>query len=224
MDFSIHDYLKADRGNNGPRMDFWYPKTSGSYELRLYRVGGKLFSTAQVHEVTPYAPGRRREVVPCTMQDDCPICDQVKKLKAAGDPGSLEMAKQLRARIEGDLAVVLVSEPNKYRMWCDHSWSRIRDFIQLVAQEGEWFAPAPDGSKPELVTEYEAAVNRGLDRVCGPKGVDLVVMYSKGQKPAYKFVFKKNPGAELPLAEADTPNPSEIKARVKAAQAAKMGG
>jgi hypothetical protein len=218
----IHDFIREQKKDFGPRLDFWYPKQSGAYLFRLYRVGGELFSSQDLHELTPWTGGQRRMTEPCTMKEtgSCTICEQVQKLFANKDKDSVERAKQLRRKTEGDLVGVLTNEPDKWKLWGGHSYGRMKEITHLIAQEGGFYDPVPTAEQPEKVQAFIDAFKRGADLVCGPNGRDLVVIYTKGQKPSpYRFNWSKQNAVLAQPEDGTVPNPKTLRERIANKQA-----
>lgn len=208
-------------GGYGPRADFWYPKTDGTYPLRLYRfeVDGKkeLFSTRAIHR-----PDWKQPPMPC-MGEECQLCDSVKRLYEAGDKDSKDKAYKLKAEYPMTFVAVLENEPNGFRIW-ETAARDGQNIILQIAMVAGWTQGWPKPDQTELCAQFAELVDRGLAECCGPNAYSLLVNYQKGRKPATQLTFSRVKGKVLTQAEdASVPNPTAIRARIEQRMAEKAG-
>lgn len=108
-------------GNFGP-MKFWKPAKPGKYNLRFMPPwtdegvnAYQWWREIWMHwGIGPDDDSKKNVVCPKKTppgEGECPICDEVERLKATGDPADLELSKEMRARVRIQANIIDLKDP-----------------------------------------------------------------------------------------------------------------
>ena len=230
---SIHNKYAPKGGGGSYASDFWRPSKGDNF-FRLYRYQGddgeELFD-----ELMQHWPDPKQGPILCT-GDGCTACMTSAKLRAAGDDASRDQGWQWRATGQFRFVGVTSKEPTGYKIWRCSSSQALR-VLHLVTQVGGWIGDRPleleEGIAPEEFmtreeawTRYDNAFNDGVDKVCGPSGWDIKIVYDPNQKDKKLFYhFSIIPSEDSPNLEfaedENVPVPARVQAKIEAAKSAK---
>ena len=222
---SVYDFVKSIRGAGGGgfvRADYWKPKVSGRQVVRLYRFnqdGQKtLFSVHVIHRL----PGNKFPS-PC-IGDGCPVCATYERLRA--DPLTREQDWELRPQKVYSFMAVHMAQPDKFIIW-EASEAAVKRVLPAIAKEAGWYGAWPE---PDEVEDFSNKIEEAAARICGPKGMDLIMVFEpKGQGFICSSAdVMRVAGKVLPFEEDDkVPNPAEKRKSMdewRAKQAGKSEG
>lgn len=223
---STRSLLSTFTGGGGRGSDFWRPKETGQYPIRLYRFDSKaedgtiskeLCVTRKVHfGISGNKPMDCPVIEPG--HDGCAVCRMTARLEASGTKEDGEKANRMRQVTQACFAFVLMADPTNLKLYeCGFSVAQ-RIFLQ-IAKAGGWIGPYPEAKDPEEKhSQFAACFDAGLPKVCGPNGRDLIITYNKGaadKKKTYDVDMRVDGNKVLPFAEDDTvPNPEEVRKRM----------
>lgn len=212
---AIGDIVKEHARPQGGGGDVWSPtkdmKEGGVETLRLFRFGddGEAVFTHKLH-----FHGAGNPPSDCT-GNGCASCAESEKFALMGDPASREKARDKAAVLQWQFAVVLGSDPTRFRIWKATEWQG-RQVLVFLAQWGGWKGgrypdlpsdTASDEDKAKAkkeLEEFAAAVEKGVPRMFGPKGKSLVYDYkpkAKVPKDRVSLTLDFSDSVELPLEE-----------------------
>lgn len=215
----LRNLLDTLRGGSGQRgQDFWRPKESGKYPIRLYRFISpsgqpELFRDSVVHFTGEGPP------VPC-LGENCTVCKTVEALTAAGDNDSKERARRLRANRRMIFVVVPLKDPTGYKIY-EASEGVGKNILLALSKAGGYIGKWP---KPEEMDEFFTCLQKGIPHVCGPAGKDIVITFDKTADPKSMYTVDLQPFEckTLPFAEdTSVPDPQVIRQRIETAKAKK---
>lgn len=228
--------LKAMGQSGGNRQrDDWKPSETVDSSLRVYRyetisdVNGvptpekQLLYSRKVHF-------KGKGVAPEDCSDDatCERCRKAALLSASGTEDALKAARQLEATDTTTFTVIPIEEPTRFRTFNARK-SAYDGIILCMARAGGWKKGAYP--KPESWTDgsgdgqlFEVCVASGADKVCGPKGRDIILTPVKKGLGTYWNVRLEEPDLSQPLAfpeDKDVLSPKDVNDRIKNAMAKK---
>lgn len=217
---SLLNDLRGGGGGFRRGNDFWRPKDSGKYPLRLYRFidpksgATELFRDSIVHFTSDGPP------VPC-LGVNCKVCPVVDTLNAAGDADSKERAKRLRANRRMIFVIVLLADPQGFKIY-EASEGVGKNILLSTSKAGGYLGKWPT---PEEMDEFYTCLTKGIPNVCGPAGKDIVITYDKKADPRNMYTVDLNPFEckQLPFPEdSAVPDPAVIRQRIDDAKARKQ--
>ncbi len=218
-------------GGGGGGSDFWRPdKNGGKYFLRLYRFGGgeedegekQLCVPRLVHwNVAPKGP------IDCTGAT-CDACLTCSRLRASGSKEDKEKARRISQKRSALFTMVNQDDPTGFKPWDAPMTAAQGVFAQVAKAGGRMGADYP-GSKAteEEWTEFGTFFEAGLEKVCGPEGRDIYVVYNPSNPPATKYSIdmRTEGNKALPFPEdAMVLDPRDVLKRMAAKKAEEAGG
>lgn len=125
--------------------------------------------------------GKGQRPTDCPGPDLCNDCKRAAALDASGTKQAREEAKGLRAATQADFVVVDMANPTKFWM-LSLGFGAVQKIIHEFAKAGGWVQEYPDKKEDEAVLgAFDQAFERGIPKVCGPSGRDLILTYNKGK-------------------------------------------
>jgi hypothetical protein len=221
----ILDEVEGQSGGGGGGADFWSPKKSGAgkHRIRLYRFAdGELVRIRRKHY-----PEQGAKPVPCDFPEECKYCKTSEALMSVNDRTSQKAGKDMRQQIEMGFIGILIDKPDNWKLW-GATLAQGRNTLVQVAKAVGWAGAYPNkrkaASEEVFVTEmqqFKAAMAEGLDKVCGPNGMDICITYNPAAdyKDMYVVDLIFGEGKELPFPEDDeVPDPQVIWDRIEASR------
>lgn len=225
----------AGGGSQRPK-ERWEPSTIKSSAIRLYRyevsldVNGvttiekRLCNVRELH-----FNGKGVAPTDCTGGSTCKKCRDAALMEAQGTEEALEKARQMQPTTSPEFVVVPIEEPTRFRTFSAR-FSAFQGILLELAIAGGWrSSDYPDGKAWEEGCEtgplFDKCVDAGCEKVCGPKGQDLILT-PKAKGKGFTWSVRRMPDGNnvLPFPEdSKVLNPEEVQARIKAAVEKKAG-
>ena len=210
--------LRRFAGGGGGGGDFWKPNRQGDkFYVRLYRYtdsdGDKeLCKMRLVHwGVLPKGP------LDCKGAG-CDVCSTVSKLYASGTEEDKKKAKRIKQKQSAIFPLVLMSDQTGFKVWDAPMTVAQGIFAQIAKAGGRMGVDYPNNkASDEEWTEFEEAFEKGIDKVCGPEGRDIYVVFNPNAVPAqmYSVDMRVEDNKTLPFEEDENvPSPEDILARM----------
>lgn len=205
--------------------DFWSIDKPGSYGVRVYRFQQKnpdgtttpeLYSMRFVH-----FGGKGEKPTDCEDETLCEKCRRVAQLESSGTAADREKADKMKRTPKACFVVVPLKEPERLRLY-EAPWAAFRGIVLQAALCGGWRGEYPEDKAWEdgnvEGAQFEQAVAAGLDKLCGPRGRDIVLTAKEhGKSLRYTVNMIPDGCPVLPFPEdATVLNPIEIRARINA--------
>jgi hypothetical protein len=190
---------------------FWNPKKGGAgkYRLRIYRFAEEeVVRSMAIHFAESGAAP-----VPCLLPADCKYCTTSDALRDAGSREARDQGYAMRRQLNLMFALVLVDDPVEFKVW-EATNAQGKNILLCIARAGGWTGKYP--KTPEGKEELKECLAKGMPKVCGPKGMDIVVTYAPNEEPKDRYAVDlvMGDGKELPFPEDENvPDPAMVKAR-----------
>lgn len=181
-------------GGSGERTQF-YKKVNGTQVVRLFTF--QYAATGETEICFQYFNHYgQKKVCPRTFDPDahCDICAQVDLLFEEGSKSSKEQAYNLKAKKQTWFTGVL--QGDKQFQLLDLPFGAVQKLWLVMALSGGWNKPEAKWDDPVFETAFE----KGLAKVFGPKGHDVIWTFNKSSPDKGKmhsFSVSERPGKDL---------------------------
>ena len=209
--------LRGMAGGGGGGGSFWRPNRSGDKKfLRLYRFGDEKELCIQrfLHwGVLPKGP------LDCD-GSNCEACQTVARLYASGTEDDKKKAQRIKQKQTAIFVIVDADSPTGFNLWDAPQTASQGMFAQIAKAGGRMGVDYPNQkASEEEWEEFEECFMKGLDKVCGPNGRDMYIVFNPKASPAqmYSVDMRMDGNKVLPFEEDETViNPVEVLAKMAA--------
>ena len=144
----------------------------------------------------------------------------VGRLYASGSEDDKKKAQRIKQKQSAVFAIVDTENPQGFKLWDAPQTASQGIFAQIAKAGGRMGVDFPNKKATEEEwQEFETCFEAGIDKVCGPEGRDIYIVFNPKATPAqmYSVDMRMDGNKILPFLEDETvPNPVEVLAKMAA--------
>lgn len=221
--------LLQQYAGGGFESDFFKFEDGKTSTLRFYRfvivddAGSSHVELCAPHRV--HFHGKGKAPTDCPGEEVCEQCKKAALYVGSGTPDDRKKARDMQATTQSMFTVIDLNNPTKFFVM-EAGFGLVQKILLKIAEAGGWVADYPEAKDPpDTWLAFENAVNKGVNKVTGPTGRDIIITYNKGKgAKTYNLVMRMDENKTLPFPEDNTVlSPIAVRQKMTAAGDSKEG-